>query len=73
MAGFSCAAQRRYRIGEPQNLCGIPADMVLGEDSLILIEDSVRCAVGDRYLGKATQPWMYSSALLLRGRVEDGY
>lgn len=24
IAGFSCAAQRRYRTGEPQNLCGMP-------------------------------------------------
>lgn len=28
MAGFSCAAHRRYRMGEPQNLCGMP-DIVL--------------------------------------------
>jgi hypothetical protein len=28
IAGFSCAAHRRYRMGEPQNLCGMP-DIVL--------------------------------------------
>jgi hypothetical protein len=27
MAGFSCDAQRRYRIGEPQNVFGTAAAM----------------------------------------------
>ena len=30
MAGFSCDAQRRYRIGEPQNVFGTAAAMVIG-------------------------------------------
>ena len=45
MAGFSCDAQRRYRIGEPQNVFGTAAAIVI-----VVVE------LGDREV-KVEDPW----------------
>lgn len=47
IAGFSCAAQRRYRIGEPQNLCGMPDILCFA----VVGEEGMGCLRGDEGAG----------------------